>query len=78
MRNKTCDWKIIVNNSARIRHSGSIGITVSKDYQGKGIGKVLLNKVIDLADNWLMLVRLELGVFTDNERCSNYVNSKKL
>ncbi len=66
---------LIVNNSARIRHSGSIGIAVNKDYQGKGIGKALLNEVIDLADNWLMLVRLELGVFTDNESAINLYKS---
>lgn len=66
---------LTVNNSPRIRHSGSIGITISKDYQGKGIGKALLNKVIDLADNWLMLVRLELGVFIDNERAINLYKS---
>ncbi|WP_195988429.1 GNAT family N-acetyltransferase [Clostridium sp. D53t1_180928_C8] len=54
--------------SPRLRHSASIGIMVHKDYQGKGIGKKLMETVIDLADNWLMLKRLELGVFTDNIR----------
>lgn len=64
-----------VNQSPRARHSGSIGIMIHKDYQGKGIGRALLVKVIDLADNWLMLVRLELGVFTDNERALNLYKS---
>lgn len=66
---------LTVNTSARIRHSGSIGINVNKDYQGKGIGKALLNKVIDLADKWLMLVRLELSVLVDNERAINLYKS---
>lgn len=57
-----------VSQSPRARHSASLGIMVHREYQGKGIGKALLSKVIDLADNWLMLVRLELGVFTDNEK----------
>lgn len=52
----------------RLRHSASIGIMIHRDYQNMGIGTKLLEKVIDLADNWLMLVRLELGVFADNER----------
>lgn len=56
-----------LNNSPRLRHSGAIGMLVHKDYQGKGIGKKLINKIIDLADNWLLLVRLELGVIVDNE-----------
>lgn len=66
---------LTVNASARVRHSGSIGINVSKDYQGKGIGKALLNKVIDLADNWIMLVRVELNVLSDNERAINLYKS---
>jgi putative acetyltransferase len=57
-----------INQNPRTRHSGSIGIMVHSDYQGKGIGKAMLSKIIDLADKWLMLVRLELGVFVDNER----------
>lgn len=57
-----------VGRNPRVRHSASIGIMVHTDYQGKGIGSALFRKVIDLADNWLMLVRLELGVFVENER----------
>lgn len=33
-----------------------------------GIGKKLLEEILDIADNWLMLVRVELGVYTDNEK----------
>jgi putative acetyltransferase len=57
-----------VNRNPRVKHCASIGIMVHRDYQGMGIGKKLFEEVIDLADNWLMLVRLELTVFTDNER----------
>jgi len=57
-----------VNRNPRLRHSANIGIIVHTDYQGKGIGTALLKKAIDLADNWLMLVRLELTVFVDNDR----------
>lgn len=56
-----------VNRNPRLRHSGSIGLMVHADYQGKGIGTALLRQVIDLADNWLMLVRLELTAFVENE-----------
>lgn len=64
-----------VYSSQRLRHSGGIGIMVHKDYQEKGIGKKLLESIIDLADNWLMLVRLELTVFTDNKRAINLYKS---
>jgi L-phenylalanine/L-methionine N-acetyltransferase len=53
--------------SPRMRHSGSVGISVSKDYQGMGVGSKLMEAILDIADNWLMLVRVELSVFTDNE-----------
>jgi len=57
-----------VNTNHRLRHSGLIGIMIHKDYQGNGIGRALMEALIDIADNWLMLVRLELTVFTDNVR----------
>jgi putative acetyltransferase len=50
----------------RLRHSASIGMMVHKDYQGMGIGNALLTALLDIADNWLMLVRVELEVFVDN------------
>lgn len=57
-----------INANPRLRHSASVGIMIHKDYQGKGIGRALFNEVLDLADNWLKLVRIELGVFVDNKR----------
>lgn len=41
---------------------------VHKDYQNKGVGTALMKALIDIADNWLMLVRVELTVFEDNKR----------
>lgn len=55
-----------ISENPRVRHCGGIGIMVHKDYQGMGVGKKLMSTIIDLSDNWLMLKRLELGVFTDN------------
>lgn len=52
----------------RMRHSGSIGIMVHKDFQNKGVGTKLMEAIVDIADNWLMLVRVELSVFADNEK----------
>lgn len=51
----------------RLRHSASLGIMIHAEYQGKGIGTALLKKILDLADNWLMLVRIELTAFVENE-----------
>lgn len=52
----------------RKRHSAGIGMMVHIDYQGMGVGTKLLGCLIDIADNWLMLERIELNVFTDNEK----------
>ena len=51
----------------RINHRGEIGMMVRDDWQGKGVGRALMQAVIDLADKWLNLTRIELTVFTDNE-----------
>ncbi len=59
---------LTVYSNPRARHSGGIGIMVHRDYQGQGVGTRLLETLLDMADNWLMLVRVELGVYADNER----------
>lgn len=48
---------------------------VRTEYQGQGSGKKLLENILDLADNWLMLVRIELEVTSDNERASHLYSS---
>ncbi len=54
------------NLRARITHSGSFGLMVHGDYWGQGIGSALTAAALDLADNWLGLMRVELEVFADN------------
>ncbi|AYG66663.1 MULTISPECIES: GNAT family N-acetyltransferase [unclassified Rhizobium] len=47
-------------------HSGNIGMGVHDDFTGCGIGSALLGALIDTADNWLAIKRLELTVYVDN------------
>jgi putative acetyltransferase len=54
------------NANARRSHVASIGMAVRDDWQGKGIGRALMASALDLADNWLNLLRLELTVWSDN------------
>ena len=54
--------------SPRMRHVGTVGLFVHTEYQNMGVGTALLKTLLDLADNWLMLVRVELEVFADNQR----------
>src|SRR5512136_388715 len=54
-------------NRPRRRHVGQLGMAVRDDWQGKGVGTALMQAMIDMADGWLNLSRLELDVYTDNE-----------
>ncbi|MFB9951801.1 GNAT family N-acetyltransferase [Rhizobium puerariae] len=50
----------------RRRHAASVGMGVHDDFTGRGIGSALMAAILDIADNWLNLRRVELTVFTDN------------
>ena len=69
-----CDGKIIGDASftsserARIRHRGERGVSVVKEYWGKGIGSRLMEKVIDFAKNEAQCEIIHLQVRSDNER----------
>ncbi|MGH7023884.1 MAG: GNAT family N-acetyltransferase [Caulobacteraceae bacterium] len=52
----------------RRAHAASIGMAVHDAYAGRGAGRALLGALIEQADRWLNYKRLELTVWTDNER----------
>jgi len=54
---------------SRIRrsHSGALGMAVALEWQGQGIGRQLLTGLLDVADNWMKLRRVELSVYADNQ-----------
>ncbi|AUN30663.1 GNAT family N-acetyltransferase [Niveispirillum cyanobacteriorum] len=51
----------------RRRHVADLAIGVHDDAQGMGVGKSLMHALIDAADRWLDLHRVELTVFADND-----------
>jgi putative acetyltransferase len=55
-----------VFSSPRRKHVANIGMAVSENTQGQGVGSKLLEAVVDLATNWLAVTRIELEVYTDN------------
>jgi putative acetyltransferase len=59
---------IITSASHRRKHVASFGIVVHPDFQGRGVGNAMMTEMLKLADGWLNLVRVELGVFSENER----------
>jgi putative acetyltransferase len=58
----------ITRHRNRASHSGHLGMAVHDDFQNQGIGSALMDAMLDMAFNWLNLKRVELQVYTDNER----------
>lgn len=52
--------------AVRRRHVGSIGMAVSPSAQRRGVGSALMVSLLDYADNWAHMLRVELEVYTDN------------
>ena len=55
-----------IEPGARRRDVGKFGMAVHDDFQGQGVGSALMAAMLDLADNWLGLRRIELEVWADN------------
>ncbi|MEE9100630.1 MULTISPECIES: GNAT family N-acetyltransferase [Pseudomonas] len=58
-----------LEQSPRVRrsHCGAIGMGVAVAWQGRGLGTRLLAELLEVADNWMNLRRVELTVYTDNQ-----------
>ena len=52
----------------RRAHAMHLGMSVRDRFQGKGVGTALMKALVELADGWLNVSRLELTVYTDNAR----------
>lgn len=50
----------------RMSHSGQLILFVDENHHGRGVGKALMAALLQTADNWWGLRRLELTVNTDN------------
>lgn len=57
---------LFLTNKVRDKHCASIAIAVNPNSHGQGVGKALMEKIINQADSWLNLIRLELEVHADN------------
>lgn len=56
-----------VLQNPRRRHVAQLGMAVHEGFRGLGVGSRLLAEIIELAEAWLGVERIELEVFTDNE-----------
>lgn len=54
--------------SLRRAHVRGLGIGLAPEWQGRGIGRRMIERLLDWADNWGGVLRIELHVHADNER----------
>jgi len=50
----------------RRNHTAQCGIGVHDAYTGRGIGRAMMSELLDAADNWMNILKMELTVFIDN------------
>ena len=58
---------LLPRQKQREKHIGDVAISIHSQYHGQGIGSQLMVAALELADNWLNLIRLELQVYSDND-----------
>lgn len=54
--------------SLRRQHARMLGIGIAPHWQGRGLGRQLIARLLDWADNWAGVLRVELVVHADNVR----------
>ena len=65
---------ILMNHgNLRKKHVGVITLMVNSDYQNKGVGSLLMDKLINLSES-INIIRVELCVFRDNYKAINLYN----
>ncbi len=52
--------------SLRQQHVRGLALAIAPTWQGQGVGKALMTRLLDWADNWAGVLRIELSVFADN------------
>jgi ribosomal protein S18 acetylase RimI-like enzyme len=55
-------------NRKRMSHTGSFGILIRNNYRGLGIGKMLLQVLLEWAEKNPLIEKVSLGVFSTNHR----------
>ncbi|MGH8845905.1 MAG: GNAT family N-acetyltransferase [Polaromonas sp.] len=61
--------------SLRRSHVRGLAIGIAPQWQGRGLGRQLMTRLLDWADNWAGVLRIELMVHADNERASTLYRS---
>lgn len=57
-----------VHPGLRRAHVRALGIMVAPAWQGRGVGRALIERLLAWADDWAGVLRVELNVHAENER----------
>jgi len=57
-----------VGPSLRRAHVRYLAIALAPEWQGRGLGRRVIERLLDWADNWGAVLRIELHVHADNDR----------
>lgn len=63
--------RLVVYKKTCQRHVGSFGIFVDENYRLNAVGNRLMETIINFAEDWLAILRLEVTVSTNNKICLN-------
>ncbi|MBK0392501.1 GNAT family N-acetyltransferase [Ramlibacter algicola] len=64
-----------VGMSLRRQHVRSLGIGIATEWQGRGLGRRMIERLLDWADNWAGVLRIELHVHAGNARAKRLYES---
>jgi RimJ/RimL family protein N-acetyltransferase len=59
--------RLLAGNLGRTRHVASLDLFLAEDVRGQGLGRRMMQRLIEHASSDRFLQRLELSVFADNE-----------
>ncbi|MED2974239.1 GNAT family N-acetyltransferase [Fictibacillus sp. B-59209] len=69
MNNEIVGWIVFLSqNRIRLSHVGSIGMMIKKEYRSMGIGKKLINELLNWAKKNTLIEKVGLGVLSSNQR----------
>lgn len=69
LNNEVVGWIVFQSpNRKRLAHTGSFGMMIQKEYRGFGIGKKLINELLNWAEKNPLIEKVSLGVFSTNHR----------
>jgi RimJ/RimL family protein N-acetyltransferase len=63
-------------NRKRMSHTGSFGILIRNNYRGLGIGKMLLQVLLEWAEKNPLIEKVSLAVFSSNHRAISLYKKK--